>query len=378
MDVSSADFSFASGITGVPGNPDLENSSIALGMFALPDFQDYETVPFVTFTVDMANGAEQLSLQLSGIVIDEVDQTNISTVLELNDHKLTTTVVGRDGSAFEGAEIEALVGQFGTNVTIQETDEADVYAVVANYSADVSSIDFKLSSSTAITDFTAGSAIAGWTGTVNDTVSGVVSYSAFGAVDGSLDLSAGGDHVLATFKLVDATDLSVTEIALNGDDIEDVMIAQVTPDSVSGNTTVMSIETGQDIEVNGVLAVDSDADKSIGAWDALQALRLAVGLNPMEAGSIEVEADAFHFIAADINRDGKVRSDDALNILKYAVGFEEQEAQWVFVDSSQDLSGVNRTNVDYSDGVSIEDMNENVDAELTAILIGDVDGSYFG
>ena len=213
---------------------------------------------------------------------------------------------------------------------------------------------------------------------MNDTVSDVVSYSAFGAVDGSLDLAADEDHVLATFKLVDATDLSVTEIALNGNDIEDVIIAQVTPDSVSGNTTVMSIETGQDVVANGVLAVDSDADKSVGAWDALQALRLAVGLNPLEPGNVEVDADAFHFIAADINRDGKVRADDALNILKYAVGFEEYEAQWVFVDSSQDLSGVSKASVDYFDGVSIEDMNVDVDAELTAILIGDVDGSYFG
>ena len=52
----------------------MENPSIALSMFAFPDFQDYETVPFATFTVDMANGAEKLSLQLSGIVIDEVEQ----------------------------------------------------------------------------------------------------------------------------------------------------------------------------------------------------------------------------------------------------------------------------------------------------------------
>ena len=377
-DLSSAEFSFAAGITGVPGDPDLEKSSIALSMFALPDFQDYETVPFVTFTVDMANEAEQLSLQLSGIVIDSIEQAGVSTVLELNDHKLTTTVVGRDGSAFEGAEIEALAGQFGTNVTIQETDEADVYAVVANYSADVSSIDFKLSSSKAIIEFTAGSAIDGWTGTVNDTVSGVVSYSAFGAIDGSLDLSAGGDHVLATFKLVDATDLFVTEIALNGNDIEDVMIAQVTPDSVSGNTTVMSIEAGHDVEVNGVLAVDTAANKSVGAWDALQALRLAVGLNPLKAGNFEVEADAFHFIAADINQDGKVRADDALNILKYAVGFDDHEAQWVFVDSSEELSGINNTSVSYFDGLSLDGVNANVDAELTAVLIGDVDASYFG
>ena len=33
VDVST-EFSFASGITGVPGNPDLQNSSIALSMFA--------------------------------------------------------------------------------------------------------------------------------------------------------------------------------------------------------------------------------------------------------------------------------------------------------------------------------------------------------
>ena len=55
-------------------------------------------------------------------------------------------------------------------------------------------------------------------------------------------------------------------------------------------------------------------------------------------------------------RMARVRADDALNILKYAVGFEEYEAQWVFVDSSQDLSGVSKASVDYSDGLSIEDI----------------------
>ena len=312
-----------------------------------------------------------------GYGTDESVTSAATSQIKASDKKLTTTVVGRDGSAFEGAEIEALSGQFGTSVTIQETDTADVYAVVANYSADVSSIDFKLSSSTAITEFSAGSAIEGWTGTVNDTVSGVVSYSAFGAVDDSLNLSAGNDHVLATFKLGDATTLSVTEIMLNEDNIEDVIITHAVTDSVIGNTTVMSIDAGHDVLLNSTLSVDAVADKSVGAWDALQALRIVVGLSPMQAGYVEVDADAFHFIAADINRDGKVRADDALNILKYAVGFEDYEADWVFIDSAQDLSGVNKANVAYSEGVSIHDMNVDVEAELTAILVGDVDGSYF-
>ena len=165
---------------------------------------------------------------------------------------------------------------------------------------------------------------------------------------------------------------------LNEDNIEDVIITHAATDSVIGNTTVMSIDAGHDVLLNSTLLVDAAADKSVGAWDALQALRIVVGLSPMQAGYVEVDADAFHFIAADINRDGKVRADDALNILKYAVGFEDYEADWVFIDSAQDLSGVTKANVAYSEGVSIHDMNVDVEAELTAILVGDVDGSYFG
>ena len=334
-----------------------------------------------TLVLDQSLVGEAIKVEVAytdGYGTEESVTSAATSQIKAIDKKLTTTVVGRDGSAFEGAEIEALAGQFGTNVTIQETDTADVYAVVANYSADVSSIDFKLSSSTAITDFTAGSALEGWTGTVNDTVSGVVSYSAFGAVDDSLNLAAGNDHVLATFKLGDATTLSVTEIMLNEDNIEDVIITHAATDSVIGNTTVMSIDAGHDVLLNSTLSVDAAADKSVGAWDALQALRIVVGLSPMQAGYVEVDADAFHFIAADINRDGKVRADDALNILKYAVGFEDYEADWVFIDSAQDLSGVTKANVAYSEGISIHDMNVDVEAELTAILVGDVDGSYFG
>ena len=107
--------------------------------------------------------------------------------------------------------------------------------------------------------------------------------------------------------------------------------------------------------MNGVLAVDTAADKSVGAWDALQALRLAVGLNPLKAGNVEVDV-MLSISVADINQDGRVRADDALNILKYAVGYEEHEAQWVFIDSSQDLSGVSKASVDYSDGLSIDDI----------------------
>ena len=52
---------------------------------------------------------------------------------------------------------------------------------------------------------------------------------------------------------------------------------------------------------------------------------------------------AYDFIAADINKDNKVTASDALEILKYSVGLNvSNSADWVFIDSSADLSGISK------------------------------------
>ena len=138
--------------------------------------------------------------------------------------------------------------------------------------------------------------------------------------------------------------------------------------SVSGTLTSGSAST-----VTGSLAYSSST-KAVSSQDALDALKLSVGLTTA-AGT----KTAFDFISADFNQDGKVSSQDALSILKYSVGLTTPEqAKWVFVDTGGDYSGVSKSNTSYTEGVTIADLSADTTIGLTGILIGDVNDSYSG
>ena len=116
------------------------------------------------------------------------------------------------------------------------------------------------------------------------------------------------------------------------------------------------------------------SSKSITSQDALDALRLSVGMDRQSGTST-----AFDFISADFNQDGKVSSQDALAILKYAVGLPTTEqANWVFVDTNGDYSDISRANTNYDQGVTITNLASAAELSLTGILIGDVNDSYSG
>ena len=133
-----------------------------------------------------------------------------------------------------------------------------------------------------------------------------------------------------------------------------------------------AIDRGSDLTVTADMDIDSASDKAIGAFDALQALRLAVGLDKSDGTS-----EWHDYIAADINKDGRVGADDALNILKFAVGLTDgPSADWVFVDGDSDYSEVDRKNTDYDEGILISDVMTDMSINMTGILVGDVDGSY--
>ena len=118
----------------------------------------------------------------------------------------------------------------------------------------------------------------------------------------------------------------------------------------------------------------SSSTKAISSQDALDALKLSVGLST-SAGA----KDAFDFISADFNQDGKVSSQDALSILKYSVGLTTPEqAKWVFVDTNGDYSSISKSNTSYTEGVTIADLSADTTVSLTGILIGDVNDSYSG
>ena len=135
---------------------------------------------------------------------------------------------------------------------------------------------------------------------------------------------------------------------------------------------ILEAEDGIDLTVIGDLDyVNARPTKAITAQDALDALRLAVGLDTTSG-----RKDAFSYIAADFNQSGKVTAQDALEILKYAVGLEGQDAEWKFFDSDGDYSGISRSNTTFDEGITAQNIATNLDMSMTGILLGDVNDTY--
>ncbi|WP_170773362.1 dockerin type I domain-containing protein [Ruegeria lacuscaerulensis] len=113
----------------------------------------------------------------------------------------------------------------------------------------------------------------------------------------------------------------------------------------------------------------STASADINALDALQVLRISVGLEPTWG-----PASAENLIAADITQDGTVNALDALAILQVSVGQSTPHSpEWVFLDDDADLSGITPNNVSYETGVDIVAVDNVITADMTTILLGNIE-----
>ena len=152
----------------------------------------------------------------------------------------------------------------------------------------------------------------------------------------------------------------------------DIAVGEAASLSQTGGVTVHEVARGSDVSVFADKQVDEISADAITANDALQALRLAVGLTKQDG-----TAEWHDYLAADINRDGQVSANDALNILKSAVGLDDDaSADWVFVDGSGDWTDIGRKNTAYEEGVLLTNVFSDTSVDMTGILVGDVNGSY--
>ena len=189
------------------------------------------------------------------------------------------------------------------------------------------------------------------------------------SLNGSTLLIGGPDTVDVATTVMSRSGASLSDVAVSFDDGNDVTTINTNEIGLS----TASITSGSDLTVTGSLDY-VQSSKSVTSQDALDALRLSVGMDTQSGTST-----AFDYIAADFNQDGKVSSQDALAILKYAVGLPTTEqAEWVFVDSKGDYSDISRTNTNYDEGITMTDLASVTELSLTGILIGDVNDSYSG
>lgn len=127
---------------------------------------------------------------------------------------------------------------------------------------------------------------------------------------------------------------------------------------------------------DGYVELDSNITyqqtSAISVYDALDALKMAIGLTP----SIDSQ-NSYALIAADIDQSGDVSVYDALDILKAAIGLQSNNApKWVFVDKTKDYDAITASEVVYDNNLQIADLDNSLTIDFTGILLGDVDASY--
>lgn len=377
LTIDSASISFASGVIGVPNYNASTGVLIAAGA-ASPSFDAFNT-PLVSFDVSVQDGSAPVDISVTDIVLDSVSQTSTTETFDLFDlstnSTLTTAIVDRFGNALTGAETTVSETSWGDQLFVRETG-TDItgtnYEIVALPTVALSAMDFELSDNAGLVNFQLSNALSGWTVQANTATPDQVVLGGFAAPDGSFDLAAGQETVVASFTTATDANFTISGIALNGVVQSDISTIDLLAKSNTGNVTTFDVDQGVDLLVAADMALDTASDQAIGAYDALQALRLAVGLTKSDG-----TATWHDYIAADINKDGRVGADDALNILKTAVGLTDGPApDWVFVDSNADYSGITRQNTTYDEGISLQNVFSDVSGNLTGILVGDVDGSF--
>ncbi|NYS24541.1 hypothetical protein HUK65_06005 [Rhodobacteraceae bacterium 2376] len=143
-----------------------------------------------------------------------------------------------------------------------------------------------------------------------------------------------------------------------------------TATSDAGGMFGFSLANGIGARLEAARDHDPATDGRPTAMDALEVLRMAVGLNPSFG-----PAQAQTFIAADVNGDGQITAQDALEVLRAAVGLASDNApRWVFVDSATDWEAleITRSNVQFDTGIAIAAGDSDLDLGLTGILLGNM------
>ena len=189
----------------------------------------------------------------------------------------------------------------------------------------------------------------------------------------SIDGGAAPDTI-ETFSYMSST-LTATVITRDGTAMDGVAVTASDNSQTTDSSGQLSFEVsnGSDVVMDASFAIDDSATSAINSMDALQALRIAVGLDTSNGPATYED-----FIAADIDGSGSVNSMDALNILKYAVGLDAPDPHWVFIDSAADHSAIKQTSVNYDTGMTLEGFSADASVSLTGILVGDIDDSYSG
>lgn len=251
----------------------------------------------------------------------------------------------------------------GAVVTVDDFDQADIDAARAAVE-EAGLTPGTVNYDNAVLDFL----LTGDEGFIESSASENVQAPETASVTGSLD--AGETRV--------TLDVSLSDVA--GQSIDGAVVGFTTGAStaailgeetqgIAGSYNI-KLGSGASGRVDVQKTFDPNTDPGdIGVGDALDALRIALDLNPSFG-----PATPENLIAADVTGDGSVGVSDALDILRFVVGVEtENVPRWVFVDKDADLSSVtDKGSISYETGLDLASVDGAGPVELTGILLGNV------
>lgn len=138
-------------------------------------------------------------------------------------------------------------------------------------------------------------------------------------------------------------------------------------DSDSAGRLVFEFARGVSGQLDATRPYEPSIDGRLTSGDALEVLRLAVGLAPSWG-----VARPMDFIAADMNMDGQVTATDALDVLRAAVGLQGvNQPRWVFIDADANLDGFGSGSSSIEGSIVIEPlMAEFTEVSMTGFLLG--------
>lgn len=170
--------------------------------------------------------------------------------------------------------------------------------------------------------------------------------------------------------------LDITVTDRSGDAVEGASIgfsagastARSLAEDQGGGAYNLSVGDGTSGQVDGALAFSNSGE--ITAGDALEVLRIAVGLDPSWG-----PAQGLDFVAADLNDSGDITAGDALEVLRAAVGLDSEHApKWKFVDAGLDVSEATSDSVPkIQDGVDLASISGTQNVDMTAVLLGNME-----
>lgn len=293
---------------------------------------------------------------------DILNGNTLANVLEGRGGNDSLNGAGGDDTLMGGTGIDTLTGGLGADSFVLD-GAGGTQTIITDFTVDEDAIDVSA------LDLSIAQIAAALDGAAETATGTTITYGTSTVLYQGLTLAE---------MLGDFVNVALTVMDRAGNPAPDLTI-DYTPDSgpdpisgLSGRVSGTYDLTLRGDELTGTAtggrAYDAATDDPISAVDALEILRIAVGLDPTWG-----PADTFDFIAADVNTDGRVTSLDALELLRYAVGLSSNYTpEWVLVDADLASVPADSSNVPTERGVVIDASGGTLDYDAIAILVGNM------